>query len=252
MIINVVMDYLIGGAYVGNKRIADALPQYTWAFSTEVNPKADLVLYMNNHRHYERAKALGIKHIIQRKTGERSLSTPTPDDLDAVICASKRSWDCTIHPRKTLIYNGVDLDYLSTLTPKPDIDLLVAESRIGIGQRVDLACKYAIQQRRNLTILGSKANLDEDTYYYLKAAYPQFSWIGTVSSEEALTYIKGCQALIVSNPSHGTANQIIEALAMDRPIIRFAELELPPKDQIDLRITAQKYDQLLRNVLGLV
>ena len=70
MIVNVVMDYLIGGAYVGNRRVADALPQYTWVFSAEVDPKADVVLYMNSNRHYERTKALGIKHIIQRKTGE--------------------------------------------------------------------------------------------------------------------------------------------------------------------------------------
>lgn len=244
------MDYLVGGAYVGNRRIADKLLQYTWTFTTEVKPVADIVLYMNNHRHYERAKSLGIKHIIQRKTGERSLKVPTPDDLDAVICASKRSFEHTNHPKKCLIYNGVDFEYLAGITPKPNIDLLVAESRIGIGQRVDLACKYALQHNRQLTILGSKANLAEDTHYKLKKAYPKFSWMGTVSPDEALSYIKGCKAIIISNPSHGCPNQGIEARAMDKQIITLANIEIPPKDQIDLNLTAKKYDELIKSVMN--
>jgi hypothetical protein len=247
MKINVVMDFLVGGAFVGLSRIADKLPEYTWTFTTEAQP-ADLTLYLNNHRHYERAKQLGIKHIIQRKTGERSLKVPTPADLDAVICASLKSFNHTTHSRKCLIYNGLDLQHLSTIIPQLNIDLLVGESRIGQGQRVDLACEYALKHNRHLTILGDKANLAEDTYYVLKAAYPQFRWVGQVSPDVALSYIKGCQAIIVSNPSHGCANQIIESLCLGRQIITLADLEIPPIDQLDLNLTAKKYRELFESL----
>lgn len=249
IIINVVMDYLIGGAFVGTKRITDKLKHYVWNFSTEVRTKSDIVLYMNNHRHYEAAKLLRIKYIIQRKTGERSLKVPNPEDLSAIICASKKSFEQTNHSKKVLIYNGIDFDLIKSIMPKPNIDLLVAESRIGTGQRVDLACDYAIGQKRHLTILGSKANLIEDTYFKLKSAYPQFDWIGTVSEKEALSYIKGCNAIIVSNQSHGVANQIIESLSMDKQIIRFAEIEIPSKQDIDINITARKYDELIKSII---
>ena len=249
MRINVVMDYLVGGAYVGLLRIASKLPQYSWSFTTKVEQQADIVLYMNNHIHYERAKSFGIRHIIQRKTGERSLVVQTPEDLDAVICASKRSYEYTKHSKKILIYNGIDFEQLSHIIPKPNIDLLVAESRIGVGQRVNLACQYAIEHKQHLTILGSKANLVEDTYYKLKASYPQFNWIGTVGMEEALSYIKGCSALIICNPSHGVANQSIEGVAMDKKIVNLANLEIPDKRDIDINVTAKKYDDLFKTLL---
>jgi hypothetical protein len=248
MKISVVMDFLVGGAFVGLTRIANALSEYTWVFTTEVQP-SDVVLYLNNHRHYERAKQLGIKHIIQRKTGERSLKVPTPADLDAVICASLKSFNYTQHKRKILIYNGLDLQHLSTIIPQPNIDLLVGESRIGKGQCVDLACEYALKHNRHLTILGDKANLAEDTYYTLKAAYPQFSWIGQVSPDVALSYIKGCSAIIVGNKAHGVSNTSIEATLMGRQIIDLTGcLEIPPIDQLDLNITAKKYRELLESL----
>lgn len=245
------MDYLIGGAYIGILRLSRALTKYEWSFTTEAQ-KSDMVLYMNNHRHYLASKQLGIPYIIQRKTGNRSLSIQTPEDLSAVICASKKSFDCTNHARKVLIYNGIDMDLIKSVVPKSNIDLLVAESRIGVGQKVDLACKYAIRNHRHLTILGSKANLNEDTYYVLKRQYPQFSWVGTVSETEALSYIKGCNGIIVSNPSHGVANQIIEAVSMDKPIITLADIEIPPKEKIDLKHMAEKYDSLIKQLTGSV
>ena len=243
------MDYLVGGAFIGVKRIADYMTQYEWGFSTEVE-RADIVIYMNNNRHYNRAKELKIPHIIQRKTGERSLKIATPADLDAVICASKRSFDCTNHAKKVLIYNGIDLDYLKTIKPKENIELLSVESRIGQGQRVDLSCEYAIKHKKHLTILGSKANLHEDTYYVLKVKYPQFNWVGSVSPDEALTYVKGCEAIVISNPSHGVANQVIEAILCDKPVIALANIEIPPRDQVDIKITAEKYDALIKSIVG--
>lgn len=247
--INIVMDYLIGGAFVGLERITNKLPQYKWIFSTEVDKESDIIIYMNNNRHYKAAKIYNIRYIIQRKTGERSLLVPTPEDLSAVICASKRSYELTNHDKKTLIYNGVDFEYIKNIQPKEKVDLLVAESRIGIGQRVNEACKYAIEHNRHLTILGSKANLEENTYNILKKTYPQFCWVGTVSPDESLSFIKGCNAIIVGNPSHGVANQIIEAVSMDKQIICLCNsLEIPSKDQIDINVTAQKYHEMIQKL----
>lgn len=243
------MDYLTGGAYIGLLRIAHKLDKYDWSFSTEVKPDVDIVLYMNNHRHYEKAKKLGIKHVIQRKTGERSLKVTTPDDLVAVICGSKRSYEHTKHPKKVLIYNGVDFDHVKTIQPKSNIQLLCTESRIGIGQAIHLACEYAIKHNKKLTILGSGEGVAEDTYAKLRKKYPQFNWIGRVEPDEALAYIKACEAIIVSNPSHGCANQILEAVSMDKPIITLANLEIPNKADIDINVTAKKYDELIRSIL---
>ena len=250
MMINVVMSYLIGGAYIGLLRIAKKLPQYTWTFTTEVDQKADIVIYMNDNKHYERAKKLGVKHIIQRKTGERSLAVPTPDDLASVICGSKKSFNYTKHAKKVLIYNGVDLDYIKTINPKPNVDLLVGEQRLGKGQRVDLAIKWATTHGRHLTCLGSGEGLAEDTYAHLKRNHPQVNWVGRVSEEEALSYIKGCSAIIISNPSHGVPNQGLEALSMDKEIINLAGVEIPNKEDIDLNKTADKYNQLIEEILN--
>src|SRR5574337_593483 len=240
--INVVMNYMVGGAYVGLDRIAKSLPEYKWIFTTEVDPTADIVIYMNDNRHYIRAKEYKIKHIIQRKTGERSLAVPTPEDLSAVICGSKRSYDLSNHPKKVLIYNGVDLEHINKIVPKNNIDLLIAESRIGVGQKVHLGCNFAIDRKRHLTILGNGKGLEEDTYKKLRSQYPQHNWVGRVSPDEALSYINGCNAIIISNPAHGVANQIIEAMVMDKDIIMpWGKLELPPRDQLDISITAKKY-----------
>lgn len=250
--INVVMDYKVGGAYIGLDRISKSLSsEYKWNFTTEIDPKADLVIYMNNHRHYVKAKEYKIKHIIQRKTGVRSLAVQTPNDLDAVICASKRSYEIVNHPKKILIYNGIDLDHINTIKPKENIDLLIAETRIGVGQRAHLGCEYAINHKRKLTILGNGKGLEEDTYDILRKKYPQHNWVGRVSPDEALAYIKGCNAIIVSNPSHGVANQIIEAHAMNKEVIMLCDgLEIPPKDQLDINITAKKYKELIDEILA--
>lgn len=251
IVINVVMDYLVGGAYIGLMRIARNMPQYKWEFSTEVNKNANIVIYMNNHRHYTRAKEYNIKHIIQRKTGERSLKIETPDDLGYVICSSKRSYDFVKHKNKILVYNGIDFVHLSSICPKSNVDFLVAESRIGIGQRVDLACKYALKHNRHLTILGGKANLDENTYFVLKKQYPMFKWVGTVSEDESLSYIKGCNSIIVSNSSHGVANQVIEAVACNKNIIDLTtnKLEIPDKDNINITCAIEKYKDIFSKLM---
>lgn len=248
--INVVLSYLIGGAYVGTQRIAKALPQYSWTFTQSPQADADIVIYMNDNKHYVAAKKLGIQHIIQRKTGVRSLKVPEPDDLDAVICASKVSFDNSKHPNRVLIYNGLDFNYLNSIVPKPGIDLLVAESRIGTGQVVEKSIQYAIKHKRHLTILGSGKGLAENTYDKLMKKYPQCTWVGRVKPEVALSYIKGAKGIIISNPSHGVANQALEALAMDVPVILLAPLEIPSKADIDLTNTAAKYAELFDKILS--
>lgn len=246
--INVVMSYMVGGALTGMKRISSAMPQYDWIFTT--NPvQSDMCIYMNDHKHYLSAKKLGIKHIVQRKTGIRSLKVQEPSDLSAVICASERSYNNSKHPKKTLIYNGVDLGFLKTIKPEPNIDLVIAESRIGKGQAVEKSIQYALKNKRDLTILGSGEGLAESTYRKLKKKYPQFNWVGRVPADKALSYIKGSNGIIISNPSHGIANQVIEALAMDKPIINLGGVEVPPKSEIDINITVQKYNSLIKSIL---
>lgn len=248
--INVVMDVLTGGALTGLQRVSKSLPQYNWTFTTDVLYNADIVLYMNNHRHYKRAKELKISHIIQRKTGIRSFKVQEPDDLIAVICASKASFNNSRHLRKQLIYNGIDFDYLKTILPKPNIRWLCCESRHGAGQRTETSIQYAIKHNKHLTILGSGEGVAEDTYNRIQKKYPQCFWVGRVSPEEALSYIKGCEAILIANPSHGCANQIIEATAMDKQIIDLSPtlLEIPPKNEIDINITAQKYSDLIESI----
>lgn len=246
--INVVMSYMVGGALTGMKRISSAMPQYDWIFTT--NPvQSDMCIYMNDHKQYLSAKKLGIKHIIQRKTGIRSLKVQEPLDLDAVICASNASYIKSKHPKKILIYNGIDLDFLKTIKPEPNIDLLIAESRIGIGQQVEKSIQYALKNNRHLTILGSGEGLAENTYEKLKKKYTQLNWAGRVSVEKALSYIKGSNGIIISNPSHGVANQVLEALAMNKPIINLGNVEIPPESEIDINITVQKYDSLIKSII---
>lgn len=252
-IINITLSYLIGGAYVGLQRVAEALPEYKWTFTKTPDSNADICLYMNDHNHYLAAKELGIKHIVQRKTGVRSLKIPEPDDLDSLICGSKASFNNSKHSRKVLIYNGLDFNHLKTIRPKPNIDLLVAESRCGKGQRIDASIQYAIKHKKHLTILGDGKGLAENTYKELRKKYPQFTWIGRVSPDEALSYIKGCNKILIANPSHGVANQALEAIAMGKKIIDLTPgkvLEIPDKKDIDIRNTANQYDALFKSILN--
>jgi len=245
--INVCMGYLIGGAYIGMLRIAKALPQYEWCFSTTIDKDAGIVIYMNEHRFYQDAKRLKIPHIIQRKTGIRSLKVKEPADLDAVVCGSAVSYKNSSHKKRVLIYNGIDLEHLKTIKLKPNVEWLIAESRIGIGQQVEKSIKHAIKHSKHLTILGSGKGVAENTYDNLRKKYPMCSWVGRVSPDEALSYIKGCNAIIVSNPSHGVANQILEATMFDKKIINFGNCEIPNKADIDINVTARKYKELINS-----
>ena len=249
--INVVMDVLVGGALTGLQRVSGELKQYNWVYTTNVSTNSDIVLYMNDHRYYVRARELNVPHIIQRKTGVRSFKIQEPDDLSAVICGSKASFNNSVHLRKCLIYNGVDFDYIKTISPKQNIEWLVCESRHGIGQRTEVSIQHAIKHKKHLTILGSGEGVAEDTYKKLCKKYPHCLWVGRISPEEALSYIKGCKAILVANPAHGAANQIIEASAMDKQIIDLSPtpLEIPPKAEIDINITAKKYSELIENVM---
>ena len=247
MIINVCLDvWAIGGAELGYKRIASKLPQYQWLFTTNVDPSANLVIYSNNHRFYDQAKKLNIP-IIQRTTGPRSYSLPQPIDLKAVICSSKKGYDITNHPNKHLIYNGIDLENLTNINAI-ECDLLYAPARVGIGQMVEDAIQYAQQHKRHLTVLGAKQHLQENTYDVLRSKYPQVRWTGLVDPEVASAYIKGCKAYICPTKTHGVSNAIIEAVANDKSIINLGGVEVPAKQDIDLNVTAKKYDELIRAI----
>lgn len=249
MIIDICLDYWkVGGAEIGYKRIASKLPQHTWLFTTEVDPKADLVIYSNNHRFYEQAKQLN-KPAIQRTTGPRSFSLPQPSDLKAVICSSLKGYEITKHANKHLIYNGIDLDHIANIQPMP-CELLYAPSRIGVGQCVETAIIYAQQHNKQLTVLGGKQHLVEDTYKILKRKYPKVNWTGLVEPDIASAYIKGCKEYICPTSVHGISNAIIECVAWDKPIINLGSVELPPKDQIDIRIAAKKYDELIKSSMS--
>jgi hypothetical protein len=249
MLINICLDvWSVGGAELGYKRIASKLPNYSWSFTTDVDPNANLVIYSNNHRFYDQAKALNLP-TIQRTTGPRSYSLPQPNDLKAVICSSIKGYEITKHHNKHLIYNGIDFEHLKAITPIP-CDLLYAPARIGVGQCVETAIKYSKEHRRHLTVLGGKQHLHEDTYKILKRKYPEVCWTGLVDPNVASSYIKGCKAYICPTKTHGVSNAIIECVAQDKTIINLGGVEIPPKDQIDINVAANKYDALIKSVLG--
>ena len=251
--INICISYMIGGAHVSMKRLAVFMPQYQWIFAKTPNPDADIVIYMNDDVHYQKAKTLGIPHIIQRKTGIRSLKVSEHDDIDAVICSSLASYQNSKHPRRQLIYNGIDFNHLQSITPKSNIEWLIMESRHGTGQRTEVSIRHAIKQNKHLTILGSGEGVAENTYDKLVKKYPECNWVGRVSPDEALTYLAGCEAILTANPSHGLAQQCIESVALDKCIIDLTPgqiLEIPTKEQIDIKSTAKKYDELFQSILN--
>lgn len=249
MKINVCLDiWATGGAELGYKRIASKLPHYEWSFTTNVDPSANLVIYSNNHRFYEQAKKLNIP-VIQRTTGPRSYSLPQPADLKAVICSSKKGYEITKHTNKHLIYNGVDFDFIASIKAI-ECDLLYAPARVGVGQQVEDAIKYAHKNKRHITVLGAKQHLQENTYDVLRSKYPQVHWTGLVEPEVASAYIKGCKAYICPTKVHGVSNAIIEAVANDKSIINLGEVEVPSKIDIDINTTARKYDEVIREVLN--
>ena len=134
MKINITMDFWgVGGAERFWQRLSRKMPQYEWLFTTAVDTNADLVIYSNNHKFYEQAKALN-KPIVMRLTGPRSYVLPQPNDLAALICSSKAGYALSTHPKKILIYNGIDFDHLKTIKPIP-CDLLMGSARVGVGQK---------------------------------------------------------------------------------------------------------------------
>jgi hypothetical protein len=249
MKINICLDIwgTVGGAEIGYKRIATKLPHYEWLFTINVDPSANLVIYSNNHRFYTQAKIHSIP-AIQRTTGPRSFSLPQPVDLVAVICSSKKGYEITNHINKHLIYNGVDFDFIKSVQPIT-CDLLYAPARIGKGQCVEDAIIYAIRNKRNLTVLGAKQHVQENTFDALKKKYPFVNWTGLVTPDIASSYIKGCKTYICPTKVHGVSNAIIEAVANDKEIINLGNVEIPDKKNIDINTTVEKYDAIIKNAL---
>jgi hypothetical protein len=236
-----------GGAERGYQRIADKLPEYRWLFTTKVDPNSDLVMYSNDHKFYEQAKQHNIPTIL-RLTGPRSYSKPQPDDLKTVICSNQKAYELSQHKNKHLIYNGIDLDMVSRVKPIK-CDLLYGCARVGVGQKVDVAIKYAIDNNRHLTVTGARQHLAEDTYDKLKKKYQQVNWTGLLDEDTMLRYIKGCKAGIMPTSVHGLSNFIIELVACDKPIINLGGVETVNKGQIDINVTAQKYRELIESCL---
>lgn len=235
-----------GGAEIGYRRIVTKLQQYEWAMTTKVDESAGLIIYSNSHIFYEQAKALGIP-AIQRMTGPRSYSLPQPSELKAVICSSKAGYDISRHHNKHLIYNGIDFDEISVIEPI-SCDMLYAPARIGLGQCVEDAIIYAMQHNRQLTVLGAQQHVQENTYDVLRIKYPMVHWIGLVEPKIASAYIKGCNTYICPTKTHGVSNAIIEAVANDKEIINLGGVEIPPKSEIDINVTARKYDELIKSI----
>jgi len=247
--INVCLDvWGTGGAEIGYKRIMLKLPQYDWAFTTEVDPTANLVIYANNHRFYDAAKTLNIPTILST-TGPRSLNMPQPADLKAVICSSKKAFEAATHSNKHMIYNGIDFAWLA-LVKSIECDLLYSPARVGVGQQVEKAIQYAQQNNRHLTVLGARQHLAEDTYSVLKKKYPQVFWTGLLDPNQALRLMKGCKDYIVPTSVHGVSNAVIEAVAYGKNIINLGGVEVPAKEDIDINITAKKYEGLINEALS--
>jgi hypothetical protein len=253
--ISVCLDiWATGGAEIGYWRIFKELERkcgYEWERSMDVNPTANLVIYSNNHRFYEQAKKLNIPAIL-RTTGPRSINMPQPEDLKSVICSSKKAFELSNHSKKYLIYNGIDLEALKLVeTLKEECDLLYSPARVGVGQKVEVAIQYAQQHNRNLTVLGARQHLAEDTYEVLKKKYPQVRWTGLVQSSKALQYMKSCKDYIVPTPVHGVSNAVIEAVAFDKNIINLGGVEIPAKEDIDIKVTVKKYEGLINEALSI-
>jgi hypothetical protein len=247
-IINVCCNvWAVGGFEIGFKRLSVKLPQYNWRFTTNVIKEADLIIYANDDRFYDQAKQLN-KPTIQRMTGPRSYGMSQPDDLSAVICSSLAGFNISKHPKKQLIYNGVDFDYLKTIKPIA-CDLLYSPARQGVGQRIDIAAEYARKNHRKLTVLGSRQHLIENTAKDLRRKYPEVIWTGLVDPDIASAYMKGCIDYIMPTPVAGVSNAIIEAVACGKNVINLGNAEIPPKDQIDIKVAAKKYDELIQSIL---
>lgn len=237
-----------GGAENFYHRLAAKLPQYQWLFDNKVNPEADLIIYSNDHKFYDQAKKLN-KPTILRITGPRSHSLPQPADLKAVICSTQKSHQLSQHPQKTLIFNGVDFDHIASIKPIK-CDLLYAPARIGLGQKVEDAIKYAIKHNRHLTVLGAKQHVQENTYDLLRTRYTQINWAGLVAPDVASAYIKGCNEYICPTSAHGVSNAIIECVVNDKPIINLGGVEIPNKSNIDLNNTARLFQELIERILN--
>jgi len=246
--INICLNYwATGGAENFYHRLANSLPQYEWSFTKKVDKCSDIVIYSNDHSFYEQSKRLGIPTIM-RITGPRSYSLPQPEDLKFVVCSSKKSYDLSTHSCKRLIYNGVDFDHLSNIEPI-QCQLLISEARVGVGQKIEEAIKYSVKHKKHLTCLGSKQHLAENTYYYLKSKYPNVTFTGLVKPDVSLQYIKGCEALIIASSSHGVSNSLIEATALGKNIINLGGVETVNKEDINIKDTAEKYDNLFKSII---
>lgn len=247
--INVCLNYwAIGGAENFYHRLADSLPQYEWSFTKKVEPNSDIVVYSNDHSFYKQSKKIGIPAIM-RVTGPRSYSLPQPDDLEFVICSSKKSYELSTHSRKKLIYNGINFEHLASIKPI-HCQLLVSEARIGVGQKVEKAIKYSIEHKKHLTCLGSRQHLAENTYDQLKSKYPNVTFTGLVKPDVSLQYIKGCEALVIASGTHGISNSLLEATALDKPIINLGGVETVDKKDINIKDTAIEYDNLFKSILA--
>lgn len=247
MKVNVCMDYwAVGGAERFWQRLSRVVKQHQWIFTTEVDPEADVVIYSNNDKFYHQAKALN-KPAVLRITGPRSYSLPQHNDLAAVICTSQKSYELSKHERKVLIYNGVDISKFDSIQPI-ECDLLYGCARVGLGQKPEVAIKYAKNNNRHITITGSRQHLAEKTYNVLKKKYPEVNWTGLIEEDEMFRYIKGCKAGIMPTSVHGVSNFIIECVAADKPIINLGGVEIPDKKQIDIGNAAYQYNKLLSHL----
>lgn len=237
-----------GGAERGYERLSNALNQYQWSFTTKVDDTADIVLYSNDHKFYEQAKMLN-KPTIFRLTGPRSYNLPQPDDLKYVVCSSQKSYDLSSHARKVKILNGIDFDSLKDIKPIK-CDLLYGPARIGRTQKVELAIKWAIDNNRTLTVTGARQHVAEDIEGQLKAKYPNVKWTGLIDEKTMLRYIAGCKSAIMPASGHGLSNFVIESIAFNKPIVNLGKVEVPRKEDIDLKNTAQQYDKLFQSILN--
>lgn len=245
--INICLNFwAIGGAENFYRRLAKAMPQYEWLFTTKVDKTADIVMYSNDHSFYNQAKSLNIPTIL-RVTGPRSYSMPQPDDLKFVVCSSAKSYQLSTHLRKKLIYNGIDFDHLQNIQPI-SCQWLASEARIGVGQKIEDAIRFAIKSGKHLTCLGAKQHVAENTYYTLKSKYPQVTFTGLVDPDVALRYIKGCEALIIASSSHGISNSMLEAVALGKKIINLGGVEMVDKKHIDIKNTAAQYLELFQSI----
>lgn len=248
MIINICLEiWATGGAEIGYKRLAQAMPEYEWRFVTKAGP-CDVLIYSNSDKFYHQAKSLNIPKIILRTTGPRSYAMPQYDDLFAVVCSSRKAYELSKHPRRHMVYNGVDFERLSHLKPIA-CDILVGCARVGLGQQVEKAILYAKANKKHLTVLGGKQHLHEDTYNILKNKYPEVTWTGVVDNDTALAYVKGCNAGIMPTSVHGVSNFVLELVACDKPVINIGGVEVPPKSEIDINITARKYKEIIEAVI---